>query len=65
MEVFYALAKNFMKETFCMDMFHRYRILQHICFKRINLNQVHLYKATDNLQLLVPFYYFYLNLCLC
>lgn len=44
-----------MKETFCMNMFHCYKILQCICFKIINLKQVHLYKATDNSQLLVLF----------
>lgn len=46
-----------------MNMFHCYKILQRICFKIINLKQVHLYKATDNLQLLVLFYSFYLSLC--
>lgn len=61
--MFYTLAKNFMKEAFCMNMFHCYKILQRICFKIINLKQVHLYKATDNLQLLVLFYSFYLSLC--
>lgn len=45
-----------------MNMFHCYKILQCICFKFLNLNQVHLYKATDNLQLLVLFDCFYLSL---
>lgn len=45
-----------------MNLFHCYKILHCICFKIISLNQLHLYKATDNLQLLVLFHSFYLSL---
>lgn len=44
-----------------MNTFHRYKILQCIYFKFINVNQVRLHKATDNLQLLVLFYSFFLS----